>query len=44
MSSLLNDPMLLIVLVLIIGFLLALYLVFRRTMLAFQEGANNDRR
>ncbi len=44
MASLLNDPMLVIILVLIIGCLLGLYLIFRRTMLAFREGTKNDRR
>lgn len=44
MSFALNDPFLIIVLTVIILFIFALYLMFRRTVLAFQEGVERKNR
>lgn len=40
----LNDPLLIIVLAVVVLFLFALYLLFRRTVLAFQEGVDDKNR
>lgn len=44
MASALNDPLLVIVLTVVVLFLLALYLMFRRTVLAFREGVDDENR
>lgn len=44
MAFTLTDPFLLIVLTIIILFIFALYLMFRRTILAFQEGVEGKNR
>ncbi|WP_282190220.1 DUF7859 family protein [Halocatena salina] len=40
----LNDPLLIVVLAVVVLFLFALYLLFRRTALAFQEGMDGKNR
>lgn len=40
----LNDPLLIVVLTVVVLFLFALYLLFRRTVLAFREGMDGRNR